>query len=176
MDFQKIKSYKDLAILLKESSAEDIRANFKTIEALTSVLNEKWRQTIDKWNVDLNDSAFFEGSFEQKFAEFESLLPSFKEELDSMVECGKLTWNNNVLEPLSDEKADEMIDCYEKLRKHSLEQLDAIYNMLRLFAHPHEVIDEYKELEKQNPRPAPSNSGCMVIALLLIISIATILL
>ena len=172
MDFQKIKSYKDLEILLKESSAVDIRANFKTIEALTSVLNEKWKQTIDKWNVDLNDSAFFEGSFELKFAEFESLLPSFKEELDSMVECGKLTWNKNVLELLSDEKADEMIDCYEKLRKHSLEQLDAIYNMLRLFAHPHEVIDEYKELEKQNPRPAPSNSGCMVVFLVLIVSIA----
>lgn len=176
MDFQKIKSYKDLEILLKESSAADIRANFKTIEALTSVLNEKWKQTIGKWNVDLNDSTFFEGSFEEKFAEFGSLLPTFKEELDSMVECGKLTWNKNVLEPLSDEKADEMINCYEKLREHSLQQLDAIYNMLRLFAHPHEVIDEYKELEKQNPRPAPSNSGCMVVVLLLIISIATILL
>ena len=93
-----------------------------------------------------------------------------------MVECGKLTWNKTVLEPLSDDKADEMIDCYEKLREHSLQQLDAIYNMLRLFAHPHEVIDEYKELEKQNPRPAPSNRGCMVVALLLIISIFTILL
>ena len=99
MDFQNITSYKDLEILLKESSAEDIRANFKTIEALTSVLNEKWKQTIGKWNVDLNDSAFFEGSFEQKLAEFDSLLPSFKEELDSMVECGKLTLNKTVYKP-----------------------------------------------------------------------------
>ncbi len=171
MDFQKVKSYKDLEILLKESDVEDIRANFKTIEILTSVLNEKWRKTIDKWNIDLNDSRFFEGSFEQKFSEYNSLLPTFKEELNSMVECAKLTWNKDVLEPLSDDKIADMVDCHEKLRKHGLQQLDAIYNMLRLFANPHEVIDEYEELEKQSPRPVTSNSGCMVALLVLIVSV-----
>lgn len=177
MDFQKIKSYKDLEILLKESCAEDIRAKFKTIETFTSALNEKLRQTIDEWNFDLEDSEFFEGDFEQKFSEFNCLLPVFQEELDSMVECAKLTWSKDVLEPLSDETIKDMIDCHLKLREHSLQQLDAIYNMLRLFAHPHEVIDEYKELEKQNPRPVSSNnSGCMVRFLVILASIAVTIL
>lgn len=46
----------------------------------------------------------FEGSFEQKFSEYNSLLPTFKEELNSMAECAKLTWDKDDLEPLSDEK------------------------------------------------------------------------
>lgn len=176
MDFQKVKSYKDFEVLLKESSTEDIRANFKTIETLISVLNDKWSQTIDKWNVDLNDKRFFEGSIEQRFSEFKSLLPTFKEELDSMVECAKIIWNKDVLESLSDEKITEMMDCHIKMRKYGLQHLDAIYNVYRTLVNPHEVIAEYKELEKQNPRPTPSNSGCMVVVLLFIISIATILL
>lgn len=52
----------------------------------------------------LNIQMLFEGSFEQKFSEYNSLLPTFKEELNSMAECAKLTWDKDDLEPLSDEK------------------------------------------------------------------------
>lgn len=176
MTFQDAKSYKELELLLRESSREVIRANFKYIQTLMTALNEKRSITMEKWNVDVEDKKFFEGSFEQKFSEFKDLLPSFKEELDSMEQCAKLTWNKDVLETIPDETINNMIGSYEKVREHGLQQLDAIYNLLRLFANPHEVIDEYKELEKQNPQPVCSGRGCMVVVLLFIISIATILL
>ena len=172
MTFQDVKSYKELELLLKESSRDSIRSNFKYIQALMSALNEKRNITMEKWNVDLEDKKFFEGSFEQKFSEFKDLLPSFKEELDSMVQCAKLTWNKDVLESITDETINNMIGSHEKLREHGLKQLDAIYNLLRLFANPHEVLDEYKELEKQNPQPVPSSRGCMVVVMVLIISVA----
>lgn len=172
MTFQDVKSYKELELMLRESSREDIRANFKYIQTLMSALNEKRNITMEKWNVDLEDKKFFEGSFEQKFSEYKDLLPSFKEELDSMVQCAKLTWNKDVLESITDETINNMIGSHEKLREHGLKQLDAIYNLLRLFANPHEVLDEYKELEKQNPQPVRSGSGCMVVVMVLIISVA----
>lgn len=172
MTFQDVKSYKELESLLKESSRESIRANYKYIQALMSALNEKRNIAMEKWNVDLDDKKFFEGSFEQKFAEFKDLLPSFKEELDSMIRCVKMTWNKEVLGAISDETINKVIDSHEKLREHSLQQLDAIYDLLRLFANPHEVLDEYKEIEKQNPQPVRHSSGCMVVVMVMIISLA----
>lgn len=168
MDFQNVKSYKDLEILLKESSVEDIRANYKTIKTLTLVFKEKCIQSIDRWRVDLKDRKFQEWNFEHKFSEYNNLLPTFKEELDSMVECAKLTWNYDVYrESLSDEKNAEITRSFEKVREASLQQLDAQYNMLRFLANPHEVINE---LEKQHPRPITSNRGCMVGLWVLIVS------
>lgn len=172
MDLQSVRSYKDLETQLNESSTDEIRANFKTIQALISALHEKLNLIMEEWNVNLDNKKFLEGNIEQKFAEFQTLLPSFKEELDSMVQCVKMTWNKDIL-GMPNETIAKMIDTIENLREHGLQQLDAIYNLLRLFANPQKVIDEYKELEKQNPQPVhSSSSGCLVIFLVLIISAA----
>jgi hypothetical protein len=66
---------------------------------------------------------------------------------------------------------EKMIDTIVKLHETHLKILETSHHSLRFSADPKAVIAEYKELEKQDPKPAPFNSGCMVIFLVLIFSI-----
>ena len=101
-------------------------------------------------------------------------MPLFKKESEAMVRCAKILFDEEMAE--GKVEGEEMIETIEKWHEANVKLLDGYYQSLRFTSDPLAAIEEHKKLEKQSPRPASSNSGCMVVVLLFIISIVTLLL
>ena len=106
------------------------------------------------------------------FSSFEQQMPLYKKESEAMVRCAKILFDEEMTE--GKVEGDKLIENIEGLHKINIDFLEDYHQSLRFAIDPLAVADE--EFEKQKPKSAPSNSGCMVVVLLFIISIATFLL
>lgn len=169
----KFESFEDFGNFLFSLSEDKISNSWIVLVALF----EKQRKILDDIIPDEDVMSLLGDppeSVKKRLSLFEQQMPIFRKESEEMVRCAKLLFNEKMSEGRVD--GEKMIETIEKLHESHLKILETSHHSLRFSADPKAVIAEYKELDEQNPKPVSSNSGCMVVLGVLIISIAVTIL
>ncbi len=170
----KFESFEDFEGFLSTLPAEKIRASLKVLIALFEKQRKLFDEILPKGEDPIALMSLPPETLKEMFSSFENKRPIFQKESEAMVRCAKILFDEEMTEGKLD--GEKGINAIEGLHKAHLNMMDNYHHSLKFAIDPKAVIAEYETMEKQNPRPAPSNSGCMVVVLLFIISIATILL
>ena len=168
----KFESFEDFEGFLKSLSAEKLKESWPVLAALFEKQRKIFENVIPKGDP-LSLLSLPQEKTKELFSSFEQQMPLFKKESEAMVRCAQIIFDEEMTEGRVE--GDKMIENIEQLHEANLSYLESYHQSMRFTSDPLAAIKEYDKLEKQNPRPAPSNSGCMVLVIMLIISIATII-
>lgn len=169
----KFESFEDFAGYLSSLPAEKIKTSWAVLVALFENKRKLFEDLLPKGGDPIELMSLPPETLKEMFSTFESKMPIFQKESEAMVKCAKILFDEEMTEGRLD--GEKGINAIEGLHQANLNLLDNYHHSMRLAIDPKSVIAEYEALEKQNPRPAPSNSGCLVVIILFIISVATIL-
>lgn len=169
----KFESFEDFEGFLKSLSAEKQKDSWKVLAALFEKQRKIFENVIPKGDP-LSLLSLPPEKVKEIFSSFEQQMPLFKKESEAMVRCAKIIFDEEITE--GEVEGDKMIENIEKLHEANVSYLESYHQSMRFTSDPLAAIEEYDKLVKENPRPAPSNSGCMVVVLLFIISIVSLLL
>ena len=170
----KFESFEDFEGFLTTLPVEKLKNSFPVLVALFEKQRKTFDEQIPKDGDPLSLLSLPPEKLKELFSLFEQQMPLLLKESEAMVRCARILFDKEIAEGRMD--GDEMIKSVEKMHEAYLKVLDSHHQSLRFSADPKTVIAEYEELAKQNPRPTPSNSGCMVVFLVLFISIVAFLL
>ena len=168
-----VENFEDFGNFLFSLSEDRIRSSWVILVALF----EKQRKMLDESIPDEDVMSLLgdpSESVKERLSLFEQQMPIFRKESEEMVRCAKLLFNEKMTEGRID--GEKMIEAIEKLHETHLKILETSHHSLRFSADPKAVIAEYIELDEQNSKPFSSNSGCMVVLGVLIVSIVVTIL
>ena len=170
----KFESFEDFEGFLTTLPVEKLKNSFPVLVALFEKQRKTFDEQIPKNEGPLSLLSLPPEKLKELFSLFEQQMPLLKKESEAMVRCARILFDKEITEGSMD--GDKMIKAIEGMHEAYLKVLDSHHFGLRLSADPIAVIAEYEEIAKQNPKPTPPNSGCMLVIFLLFISVATFLL
>lgn len=170
----KFESFEDFKGFLESLPVEKLKNSFPVLVALFEKQRKIFDEQIPKNGDPLSLLSLPPEKLKELFSLFEQQMPLLQKESEAMVRCAKILFDKEITEERMDGEA--MIKSIEGMHEAYLKLLDSHHHSLRFSADPKAVIAEYEELAKQNPRPTSSNSGCMLVVILLFISVAAYLL
>ncbi len=161
-------SFEDFGNFLSSLSEDKIGSSWALLVELFNKQRKKLEDAIPLENL---DSLLLEPSelVKEKLSMYERQMPIIRKESEEMVRCAKILFNEKITEGRID--GEKMLEAIENLHEANLKIMETNHHSLRFSADPKAIIAEYKELEKQSPRPVTSNGGCMVALLVLIVSV-----
>lgn len=169
----KFESFEDFEGFLKSLYAEKLKESWPVLVALFEKQRKIFEDLIPKEDP-ISLLSLPPEKLKEMISSYEQQMPLFKKESEAMVRCSKILFDEEIAE--GKVEGEKMIENIEELHAANEKLLESYHQSLKFTSDPLAAIEEYEKLEKQNPRPAPSNSGCMVVVLLFIISIVTLLL
>lgn len=165
----KFESFEDFEGFLKSLSTEKLKESLPVLVALFEKQRKIFEDLIPKEDP-ISLLSLPPEKLKEMISSYEQQMPLFKKESETMVRCARILFDEEMAE--GKVEGQKMIENIEELHAANEKLLESYHQSLKLTSDPLAAIEEYEKLEKQNPRPAPSNSGCMVVFLVLIVSIA----
>jgi hypothetical protein len=167
----KFESFEDFEGFLKNLSTEKLKKSWSVLAALFEKQRKIFENLIPKGDT-ASLLSFPPEKLKEIFSSYEQQMALFKKESEAMVRCARILFDEEITE--GKVEGEKLIENIEELNKINIDLLENYHQNLRFAIDPMTVVDEM--FEKQKPRSTPSNSGCMVVVILFIISIATFLL